>query len=729
MANLVKNWDFSHGRKFQNEVLNKFKSSVHHPFSSPHGSFFLLAVFRRYTFRLTEDSVSMALHSCLGGTPAGFHVIQESDRHFRFSVASKSVGFLVYSLKRIITDHFDIYFHLWRDGGANWVRERKLWFQEEEEKWTRVSYQKRKKHSKRVSFARTLNQSSPTKKSKPSELESVIKIGSFYCPFPSPTKKLIFGVQPSVHGSSIPIDRIFKKLKNDLCISDPGIGPQAGQAWSCDKQGVKTSKQCFKCLTWGHIIRECTNALRCKICFGYNHLAKRCFKRMFIQKQNWVPKSCRMVQQAVQPPQRTQDQQSDLGLSSAAERNGQEREMLPQDQNESSKMKNAGYTIITMQQQGHKKITKTYARRRKDVFFHPPAGPTNAAAAATQPLPNLNDPPVEVQVFTPLDNGVPLQLIPDEVQEDELMDNDGMANMVVDQDLQEAGQQNPIVEQLDVEMGLDNEQKPAELEPLNNYVPLGFVELFEPVADPVMSTFNPSGGLPPDFFRFWAKYFHPSGGSTTTFIPPEWAAFFMAALMNPASYDWAKRFLTSPAWVFFSTPTASSYLFGLPPKCPAQEGVSCLMGSGMQLVTNLEETIDATADTDEDQDLLQATHERGMDMDLDKVSPSSGPWSASLLKQAGKLKITEEDPSLRRSCRMKAQNKGFKGNTCNDRKCIACDSDPPTISPSVIKNLAINLCDVEPEKVSEPALLKKKKTSAPGGKKPVIKKKPTTVLS
>jgi hypothetical protein len=39
------------------------------------------------------------------------------DRHFRFSVASKHVGFEVCNLRRIVTEYFDVYFHLWRDGG------------------------------------------------------------------------------------------------------------------------------------------------------------------------------------------------------------------------------------------------------------------------------------------------------------------------------------------------------------------------------------------------------------------------------------------------------------------------------------------------------------------------------------------------------------------------------------------------------------------------------------
>ena len=119
LAELVEDWDFSLGKSFQSEILRKCSSSVHHPFSLPDGSFFMVVVFRRYLFCLTEDSVAMVLHCCLGGSPAGFHVSYLQDRHFRFSVASKHVGLLVRALKRIITDHFDVYFHLWRDGGEN----------------------------------------------------------------------------------------------------------------------------------------------------------------------------------------------------------------------------------------------------------------------------------------------------------------------------------------------------------------------------------------------------------------------------------------------------------------------------------------------------------------------------------------------------------------------------------------------------------------------------------
>jgi hypothetical protein len=140
LAKLVQDWDFTLGRKFEAGIFNRIRSSVHHPSSSPCGAFHLLVIFCQYTFRLTDSSVSLALHAALGGTPAGFHMTYLKDRHYRFFVASKQVGFAICDLKRIITKHFDVYFHLWRDGGDNWIREWRKWQEEEEESWQLVSH-------------------------------------------------------------------------------------------------------------------------------------------------------------------------------------------------------------------------------------------------------------------------------------------------------------------------------------------------------------------------------------------------------------------------------------------------------------------------------------------------------------------------------------------------------------------------------------------------------------
>jgi hypothetical protein len=80
----------------------------------------------------------LALHSVLGGSPAGFHIVEESDHHFRFSVASKKVGFMVLALNHITSASFDVYFDLWRNRSPNWRKKYALWCRKEDEKWTVV---------------------------------------------------------------------------------------------------------------------------------------------------------------------------------------------------------------------------------------------------------------------------------------------------------------------------------------------------------------------------------------------------------------------------------------------------------------------------------------------------------------------------------------------------------------------------------------------------------------
>lgn len=81
-SGLVDRLDFDNGLEFQDEVRQLYRSPVHHPYPCPDGSFFLLVTFRRFLFRLMEDSVALALHSCLGGRALDFHVKFLSNNHF-----------------------------------------------------------------------------------------------------------------------------------------------------------------------------------------------------------------------------------------------------------------------------------------------------------------------------------------------------------------------------------------------------------------------------------------------------------------------------------------------------------------------------------------------------------------------------------------------------------------------------------------------------------------------
>ena len=113
-----------------------------------------------------EDSVGLALQSCLGGRASDFHVSFQSHNHFRISVFSIEVGFFIYRLRRITTSQFDLYFHLWSNGMPHWENEKWAWELEQEKEWTVIlsraekRQMKKKESRKKVRFAQPVVQPS-----------------------------------------------------------------------------------------------------------------------------------------------------------------------------------------------------------------------------------------------------------------------------------------------------------------------------------------------------------------------------------------------------------------------------------------------------------------------------------------------------------------------------------------------------------------------------------------
>jgi hypothetical protein len=107
-----------------------------------------------------------------------------------------------------------------------------------------------------------------------------------------------------------------------------------------------------------------------------------------------------------------------------------------------------------------------------------------------------------------------------------------------------------------------------------------------------------------------------------------------------------------------------------------------------------------------------------LDKIKEKVVATPGPWSKQLLDLATQNKTSDQDlcPASHRSARKKDQLKGYKGSTCANKNCLGCDMVPPTISPSIIRNLGASFCKVDAEKLSVEALAKKNKVAALGGK-------------
>ncbi|OEL23309.1 hypothetical protein BAE44_0015672, partial [Dichanthelium oligosanthes] len=234
------------------------------------------------------------------------------------------------------------------------------------------------------------------------------------------------------------------------------------------------------------------------------------------------------------------------------------------------------------------------------------------------------------------------------------------------------------------------------------------------------------------FEIIWGKSFAVGPRSTSIQIPASWAPFFLAALLDPASFEWAKNFLNSSAWSFFTRANGDviSLPIHLPLKCPNPEQV-CRSTSAVNIATDAEQT-DASSSATPNKGLCShpvlfhspdpVTPSITSLKSSPTVSPSRGPWSKALLAQDGKLKITEKDAELRRSSRMKKINRCFKNASCLDKSYIGCSIEPPIISPSVIKNLGTTFCKIDLSKLTDETLPRKKKVTAPVGRK--LKKHP-----
>lgn len=130
-------WDFSPGVDFASRVWSRFRSPVNSP-RSPSSAFHLVVCFSHFSFRLSVDSVAIALNCCLGGNPNEFRIRHLQNSCYSFWVTDRKVGLWIYSLKPFQNNFFKLHFHLWRNGGPDWYREYTQWVLEEENSWTKV---------------------------------------------------------------------------------------------------------------------------------------------------------------------------------------------------------------------------------------------------------------------------------------------------------------------------------------------------------------------------------------------------------------------------------------------------------------------------------------------------------------------------------------------------------------------------------------------------------------
>ncbi|KAK1618561.1 hypothetical protein QYE76_024078 [Lolium multiflorum] len=342
-------FDFKAGENFAKEVLRRFSSTVH-PLNGKN-YFSLVVSFGRATFRMAEETVALALEAALGGFCGSLFVTQLRDRVFSFRVASKEVGFYIIQKRIFVSEKFKCYFHLWSDGGPNWMREFANWQQEIKQQWTLVSPSKRRvkmgmtalnlpapkpalKHTapvnKKLVFAEKIHYEAK----KGYAAESSGK-DSLYLYETKSNPVISFGTTMSIHqeeigevafsptvaeankeiDSAIPIEgedqieedkdpicqivddatRVWHKsnfLINEEIQSDSTAREEDSFSAMIDDMVYKVWT-CGRCLSMGHPTKNCTNDIRCRSCFSYGHIKKQCLADK-LRGKVWKPKASQL---------------------------------------------------------------------------------------------------------------------------------------------------------------------------------------------------------------------------------------------------------------------------------------------------------------------------------------------------------------------------------------------------------------------------------------------------
>lgn len=278
--------------------------------------------------------------------------------------------------------------------------------------------------------------------------------------------------------------------------------------------------------------------------------------------------------------------------------------------------------------------------------------------------------PVEIIPFPIFDNLKPLML--EEVQVEDLIDYFDGPGM------------EPQPAQLDnQQVQYDNLQ-------------IGLAHFIQPDADPVFSSWAPQYKPSPEAIRQWVRYFSQGTSSMPSVtIPDAWMNFFILLLLQSPSFAWTKDFLQSLAWDYFTASSkGNSSVFYLPNKCPNVILPVCTSSeSSSVVIEELPSNVHVAVDV-----------------------PSSSKQAPKTPKaKKGKAPILSKF-EVRCSLRIKKLHKGFKNSSCKDMNCLGCNSSPPEISPSIIRDLGAFFYNINPE------LTHAKLHAKPASKKPVAKK-------
>jgi hypothetical protein len=178
--------------------------------------------------------------------------------------------------------------------------------------------------------------------------------------------------------------------------------------------------------------------------------------------------------------------------------------------------------------------------------------------------------------------------------------------------------------------------------------------------------------------------------------------FLTLSLLHPLRFEWAKAILESRAWKMIISDTSSetNITFSIPAKCPSSGPIDC------SLTRN---------------DELQVTDSSPYGTPDNKyMDQQEGVGSTSALhRKRAVSEVTLVIYDVRRSERLKVKHQGFKSSPCASKRCICCNTNPPTLSKKVIKCLGKEFCNIPDSVLNDETMSEKpatKKATGPRAK-------------
>jgi hypothetical protein len=227
----------------------------------------------------------------------------------------------------------------------------------------------------------------------------------------------------------------------------------------------------------------------------------------------------------------------------------------------------------------------------------------------------------------------------------------------------------------------------------NNHLQIGMVRIFGDI--PRIPSYQET--LKIFSSQLKDKLFLLKEDKTVVQVPKDWVDFFVAMLLSPPHFKWAKHFLESRSvhWLQSLGPMVN---LAISPNYQETASFSCPRLAAWQP--------------------LSAEAEDNLGEDF--ANPPS-PNTTKARKGKGKEPLV--DLELRRSTRLKTRNRGFKGTNCRKSNCLGCSHRPSILDNSIIRRLGAEFCQIDLAPLTDDNL-QLKKPAKPIGRKKAPSKKP-----